>query len=172
MSTAGSTSTLLSSPQAVYFDGYRYMYVVDTNNHRIQRFAPGNQISPFCIVMVILSMFPGSNVGITVAGFSLGSGASRSELYYPAAISVTPNGTMFILDNYNFRVLRWERGDQLGFVVAGGRGYGSTFDKMGYSVGIFVDDQYNIYITDQTYHRVTLWSVGNTTAGRLVIFIG
>lgn len=78
---------------------------------------------------------------------------------------------MFILDNYNFRVLRWERTDQLGFVVAGGRGYGSTFDKMGYSVGIFVDDQYNIYLTDQTFHRVTLWSVGNTTAGRLVIVI-
>ena len=130
------------------------MYVVDTNNHRIQVFRPG------------------SNIGATVAGYSLGSGASRSELYYPASIVVTPNGTMFILDNYNFRVLRWQTGDQLGFVVAGGRGYGSTFDRMGYSVGIFADNQYNLYLTDQSNHRVVLWSVGNTTAGRLVICSG
>lgn len=132
------------------FDGYRNMYIVDCYNHRIQRYSPG------------------SNVGSTVAGFSLGSGASRSELYYPSAISVTPNGTMFILDNYNFRVLRWQVGDQLGNVVAGGRGQGSTFDRMGYSYGIFLDDQYNVYICEQGNHRVTLWMNGNTTAGRLV----
>lgn len=126
------------------------MYVVDYNNHRIQRYRPG------------------SNLGVTVAGFSPTSGGSRSELNNPTAVSVTPNGTMFILDNQNFRVLRWDVGDQLGYVVAGGRGLGSTFDRMGYSMGIFVDTAYNIYISEQTYHRITLWSNGNTTAGRLV----
>ena len=78
---------------------------------------------------------------------------------------------MFILDNYNFRVLKWQVGDQLGYVVAGGHGYGSSFTQMGYSYGLFVDDQYNIYIAEQTYHRVTCWFAGNTTAGRLVGFV-
>ena len=41
MSTAGSTSTLLNLPYDVEFDGYRNLYVVDRNNHRIQRFAAG-----------------------------------------------------------------------------------------------------------------------------------
>lgn len=152
MGTSGSTSTLLSSPFDVAFDAYRFMYVADRINNRIQRFSPG------------------SNIGTTIAGFSLGSGSSRSELYYPSALSVTPNGTMFILDDYNFRVLRWQAGDQLGYIVAGGRGLGSTFDRMGYSYGISVDDQYNIYISEQSNHRVTLWTNGNTTAGRLVGF--
>ncbi|CAF1116879.1 unnamed protein product [Rotaria sordida] len=150
LSTSGSTATLLAYPYDVAFDGYDYVYVVDTNNHRIQRFAPG------------------SNIGVTVAGFSLGSGTSRAELYYPSAIAVTPNGTMFILDNYNFRVLKWQVGDQVGYVVAGGHGNGSLFTQMGYSRGIFADDQYNIYLSEQTNHRVTLWSVSNTTAGQLV----
>lgn len=41
MGSAGSTATLLSSPFDVDFDGYRNLYVVDRNNHRIQRFSPG-----------------------------------------------------------------------------------------------------------------------------------
>ncbi len=40
-STSGSTSTLLSYPSDISFDGYRNMYVADNNNHRIQRFPPG-----------------------------------------------------------------------------------------------------------------------------------
>jgi DNA-binding beta-propeller fold protein YncE len=39
--TAGTTATFLSSPYSVAFDPYQYMYVVDTNNHRIQQFLYG-----------------------------------------------------------------------------------------------------------------------------------
>ena len=41
MGTSGSTSTLLYNPSDIGFDGYQYMYVADTDNHRIQRFTPG-----------------------------------------------------------------------------------------------------------------------------------
>ncbi len=40
-SNAGSTPTFLSSPNDVTYDGYGNMYVVDTNNHRVQQFSPG-----------------------------------------------------------------------------------------------------------------------------------
>lgn len=39
--SAGSTSTLLSSPYDLDVDNYNNMYVVDRNNHRIQRFFQG-----------------------------------------------------------------------------------------------------------------------------------
>ncbi len=39
--TTGTTATYLSSPNDVTFDLYQYMYVVDTNNHRIQQFPYG-----------------------------------------------------------------------------------------------------------------------------------
>lgn len=128
------------------------MYVADYGNHRIQQFPLG------------------SVTGTTVAGSSSSSGSSRSQLDYPVAISVTSNGTMFILDRDNYRVLRWQLGDSFGTVVAGGRGLGSSFIQMGTCYGLFVDNQYNVYISENSNHRVTLWMNGNTTAGRLVNF--
>lgn len=41
MGTPGATATLLNYPHDIDFDGFDYMYVVDCNNHRIQRFPPG-----------------------------------------------------------------------------------------------------------------------------------
>ncbi|CAF3803800.1 unnamed protein product [Rotaria magnacalcarata] len=150
MGTAGTTSTLLYNPYDVQFDGYGNMYVVDCSNHRIQRFPSG------------------SNAGVTIAGSSGSAGSSRSQLYNPSKIFVSPNQTMYILDTTNYRVLKWTVGDTLGYVVAGGNGNGGAFTQIGVSYGIFVDAQYNIYISEQSNHRVTKWLNGNTTAGVLV----
>ncbi|CAF4329534.1 unnamed protein product, partial [Rotaria magnacalcarata] len=78
--------------------------------------------------------------------------------------------TMYILDTSNYRVLRWQMGDTLGYVVAGGNGNGGAFTQMGASYGMFVTDSYNIYISEQSNHRVMKWLNGNTTAGVLVIY--
>ncbi len=149
-SNAGSTTTLLSSPYHLGFDGYRNMYVVDYGNHRVQQFPAG------------------SFTATTVAGFNPNAGSTRSELYYPVAISVTPNGTMYILDRDNYRVLRWQVGDTLGYVVVGGRGNGALFTQIGTSYALFLDANYNIYVSEYSNNRITLWLAGNTTAGRLV----
>lgn len=151
-SNAGSTSTLLSSPYDMSFDGYRNMYVADYTNNRIQLFPEG------------------SFTATTVAGSSSSAGSSRSELNNPTAISVTPNGTMFILDRDNYRVFRWQLGDTFGTVIAGGRGLGSSFIQIGTCYCIFVDNQYNVYVSENSNNRITIWMNGNTTAGRLVSF--
>ena len=41
LSNAGATSTLFNRPIDIGFDGQRNMYIVDLNNHRVQRFSPG-----------------------------------------------------------------------------------------------------------------------------------
>lgn len=170
LSNAGSTSTLLSSPSDIGFDGYRNMYVVDTDNHRIQRFPPGDIALSLC---EIPSNYPcicslGSNAGTTVAGVTGSAGARRSELSSPYAIRVTENGTMYILDTNNYRVLRWQVGDPLSYIVAGGNGYGSGLHQMGTCYQIFVDNQFNVYVSDSTFDRVVIWRVTNMTSGQLV----
>ncbi|CAF3026954.1 unnamed protein product, partial [Rotaria sp. Silwood2] len=45
---------------------------------------------------------------------------------------------------------------------------GTTLNKIGTSYAIYVDDQSNIYISEYSNHRVTLWFNGNTTAGTIV----
>jgi len=77
---------------------------------------------------------------------------------------------MYILDSYNYRVLKWTSGDPLGYVVVGGTGGGTAFTQIGISYGIHVDSMFNIYISEQGNHRVTKWFFGNTTAGTLVRF--
>ena len=75
---------------------------------------------------------------------------------------------MYILDFSNYRVLRWQAGDPLGYVIAGGRGSGTTFDKIGTSYALFVDSQYNVYVSESSNNRVTMWATGNTNASVLV----
>lgn len=149
-STTGVTPYLLYNPYDVSFDGYGNMYVVDTSNHRIQRYAQG------------------AHVGSTVAGNSGTLGYGRSELYNPFAIRVSENGTMFILDSYNYRVIRWATGDPLGTVVVNGRGSGSTLDRIGLSNGLFLDTSSNIFVSDTGNNRVTKWFYNNNTIGFLV----
>lgn len=76
---------------------------------------------------------------------------------------------MYILDTSNYRVLKWQLGDPLGFVVVNGRGSGSTFDKIGLTYSFFIDNQLNIYVSEYGNNRVTRWNNGNNTAGTLVI---
>jgi len=77
---------------------------------------------------------------------------------------------MYILDSYNYRVLRWTVGDPLGYIIVGGNGNGAAFTQIGTSYGIFVDSQLNIYVSEYGNNRVTKWTNGNTTAGVLVRF--
>ena len=106
--------------------------------------------------------------GVTVAGFSLGGGSSYSEVNSPSSIVVALDGTMYIMDTLNYRVVKWLSGQPLGFTVAGGNGLGTTLDKLGTSYYISVDDQSNVYVSEYSNHRVTMWLNGNTTAGVMV----
>ncbi|CAF5195998.1 unnamed protein product, partial [Rotaria sp. Silwood1] len=39
-------------------------------------------------------------------------------------------------------------GDTLGYVVAGGNGNGGAFTQITTSYGLFVDNQYNVYVSE------------------------
>ena len=123
----------------------------------------------FCaITQLWYEYIKGSTNGTTIAGLTLGGGGGRSELRFPTALFLTSDQTMFIIDANNFRVQKWNYGEPLGFTVVGGKGSGSTLDKISTSYGLFVDDQYNIYVSECANHRVTFWMNNNTNAGSLV----
>lgn len=107
----------------------------------------------------------GSN-GTTVAGFTTSGGSSFSELNNPTALALFYNTILYIYDSSNYRVLRWSIGDPLGFVVAGGRGSGTTLDKISTGYGLYVDSQFKVYVSEYGNHRVTMWP--NSTIGYLV----
>ena len=103
-----------------------------------------------------------------MAGVTSSGGSTFSQLNNPTAIFVDSNQVMYILDQINYRVLRWAHGEPLGYVVAGGNGAGSALTQISTSYGMFVDSQYNIYVSDSGNSRVTLWQTRNRTSGILV----
>ncbi|CAF4169007.1 unnamed protein product [Rotaria sp. Silwood2] len=146
----GSTATTLYNPSSIGFDRYGYMYIADISNHRIQRYPPG------------------SNIGTTVAGVTSAWGSSRGQLYNPYGLHVTANGTMFILDTSNYRVFKWQLGEPMGYIVAGGNGNGAAYTQIGVSYAMFVDDQYSVYVSESSNNRITQWSMNNATSGALI----
>lgn len=76
---------------------------------------------------------------------------------------------MFIMDTSNFRVLRWTPGDTIGVVVAGGNGNGGGSNQISYSNALFVDSLLNVYVSESSNHRVTLWLSSNPSTGNLVL---
>lgn len=123
------------------------------------------------LMRLLYRFFEGSKNGELLAGFTNTGGRGKSELDNPTAVFVTRNQTMFIVDSKNFRVQKWNHGEPLGFTVAGGRGNGAQLNQISLSYGLYVDDKYNVYVSEYRNHRVTLWMNSNTTAGIIVSYV-
>jgi hypothetical protein len=95
----GSTADKLNNPIALAIDAQNNLYVVDQDNHRIQKWATG------------------ATVGVTVAGTgSVGAGAN--ELSSPTGVYVDENQNIYVGDDGNARVQRFNYGSTIGVTVA------------------------------------------------------
>ena len=100
----------------------------------------------------------------TIAGSSAGIGGSATnQLQNPDRIYVAPDGTMYIPDLGNSRILKWLPGASSGIVVAGGNGIGSAANQFNRPTSVFLDKQGNIYVADQSNGRVQKWTPGATS---------
>jgi sugar lactone lactonase YvrE len=135
----GSTSTLLHSPIDLTFDNNGYMYVVDYNNNRVQRFPPNST---------------SSTSGVTVAGTS-GYTNALTDLNHPTAVDIDNNSNIYILDMGNKRVVRWAPNATSGTVLISDNNLDNSFDIL------LVPNSLNqVYISDQHEYGVCLWAFG------------
>ncbi|CAF1147532.1 unnamed protein product [Adineta steineri] len=123
----GSNSNQFISPKGLFVDttANNTLYVVDSGNHRIQRWPPG-AIS-----------------GTTVAGITGYYGSGLNQLWNPLAIVVDSNQNMYIADVTNARILQWKVGASFGVNIEGITAYSTssiTFDPNG---SLFFADTYN-----------------------------
>jgi DNA-binding beta-propeller fold protein YncE len=59
---------------------------------------------------------------------------------------------------------RWK---QNGITVVGGNGHGNGINQLSNPCGLYVDDDQNVYVTDQSNHRIVKWKSG-ATSGQVV----
>jgi len=88
-----ATQAQLNYPTYTAVDAQGNLFIVDQNNHRIRRVSPGGVITTVA--------------GTGTPGFSGDGGpATNAMLHYPATVVVDRDGSLFIVDEYNYRVRR------------------------------------------------------------------
>jgi len=146
----GSGAGQLAAPEDVQVDIAGNVYVLDGNNNRVQKWAPG------------------ATAGVTVAG-GHGLGAAADQFFLPQGFFVANDGTIYVADVFNNRVQKWTPGAVTGVTVAGGNGYGAGANQLASPKDVFVDGAGNVYVTDGDNNRVQRWapgaSMGVTVAG-------
>ena len=107
-------------------------------------------------------------LGVTVWPLSgYGSGLNQMALTTGLFFNSTEN-QLYILDTFNYRVLKWTIGTNAATVVAGGNGYGSGLNQFSTAWGgLTVDTLSNVYISDYNNSRILKWPPGAVT-GQIV----
>ena len=154
----GSSGTVASFTKIaisyfIFVDNNDHLFVSDTNNHRILMF-PSNSTS-------------GSTARL-VAGTGV-QGSAFSQLSNPNGVFVLDNGTIYIADLRNNRIMKWLPNATSGQRVAGDGTQGNGSSQMYFPTAVVVDSDEFLYVTELKNNRVTRWtplsSVGVCIAG-------
>lgn len=109
--------------------------------------------------------------GITIAG-DCGTGEELNRLNRPEGLIVDDDGTVFIADTGNHRIVAWKQDDSKeGHLVAGGNGEGDRPDQLDDPTDIVIDKETDsLIICDRGNRRVVRWCrLHGTTRGEIVI---
>lgn len=100
----GGTDEKLAQPLGIFVDGTGNLYIADSVNHRVQKWAPG------------------AGQGDTVAGGN-GGGAEANQLNGPWDIGVDSVGNIYVADAGNQRIQRWAPGEENGVTLKTGSNF-------------------------------------------------
>ncbi|CAF1638221.1 unnamed protein product, partial [Rotaria magnacalcarata] len=110
-----------------------------------------------------------SPTGITVAG-GHGQGGALNQLNAPCGLFVDKDGTVYIADYFNNRVVAWPSGATSGQVVAGGNGAGNGLNQLYFPTDMVADRRTDsLLICDRINRRVVRWPHRNGTHGEIVL---
>ncbi|CAF3330103.1 unnamed protein product [Rotaria sp. Silwood2] len=138
----GSGPEQLTYPCGIFVDDARTVYVADSNNHRIQKWAVE------------------ASFGVTVAGNGMCNINSLSQICNPTSVVVDSNQYIFTVDNYFFRILRWAPNSNVGECIAACSGNeGLQSDHLSHVSAIALDGHGSLYVSDQDNNRVQKFQV-------------
>jgi sugar lactone lactonase YvrE len=131
-----------NDPRGLFVDEVGMLYVVDHNNHRVQRWQLGDRF------------------GETVAGTEF-SDRNSNQLTFPISIVVDLNGYMYISDAYyGGRIMRWAPNAKSGecIVACTGRN-GINSDQLSMPSALAFDSNGSLYVSDSKNHRVQKFEI-------------
>ena len=140
--SAGSTPNQLYSPRGIFVDLNFNLYVADSTNNRIQKFAPG-QVN-----------------GTTVAGGSIAS--LTVTLTTPTAVILDADGYLFIVDQAKHRIIGSDANGFRCIVPCSGSAGTSTSDLSSPS-SLSFDSFGNLYVINRNNSRVVKYTFQTTS---------
>jgi gliding motility-associated-like protein len=129
---AGNLLNLLSSPTGIYVDAAGNVYVCDTDNNRVMKWAPG------------------ATSGVVVAGGN-GNGEALNQLTNPLDVCMDCQGNFYISDTYNNRIQLWAAGASSGTTIMGS---GSGVGQVSMPASVYLDGNGYVYISDANNNRI------------------
>lgn len=99
--------------------------------------------------------------GIVVAG-GHGNGSRTDQLTVPGGLVLDENGTIYVVDEQNHRVVSVAVGTQNGTVIAGGHGEGNAPNQLGYPISLTFNGQGDLYVSDFNNFRVQMFATAKT----------
>jgi hypothetical protein len=143
-------------PYGVYVDGSGNIYVADEGNNRICKWNSSGQVVGW--------------IGGGYSGWQTGSGTvtNAGEVYfnYPVGVYVDGNGNIYVADEGNNRICKWNSsgmaqgwigGGYSGWQTGSGTTNGSGEAYFYYPIGVYVDGIGNIYVADCVNSRICKW---------------
>ncbi len=157
-----ATSAWLNTPQTMVVDAAGNIFIADTKNHRIRKIDVGTGL---------ISTIAGTGV----QGFGGDGGAATSALLnQPKGVAVDSAGNVIFSDTNNQRIRMITPGGTISTVAGtgaggfSGDGGAATAAQVNKPHGLAIDSADNIYIADETNHRIRKFTVGgniSTVAG-------
>ena len=166
-----ATSASLNGPAGVAFDSAGNIYVADQTNHRIRK-------------ITVATGFISTVAGNGTAGFGGdGAAATSANLNNPRGVAVDSAGNIYVADLTNNRIRKITVATGFISTLAGtgtasfaGDGAAATSAGLNQPYGVAVDSAGNIYVADQTNHRVRKITVATglitTVAGNGIATFG
>ncbi|CAF2784719.1 unnamed protein product [Rotaria sp. Silwood2] len=162
---AGNGLNQLNEPTDVLIDKTTNSLVInDLGNKRVVRWS---RRSGTIQGEILLDNIDGDKNGSVVAGGN-GQGDKFNQLNHPNYIFVDPQQTIYVSDNYNHRVMKWNKNSTEGIIVAGGNGQGNNMTQLNYPDQLIVDISGTLYVADSQNNRVIRWTK-QATYGTVIV---
>jgi len=179
--TAGApTNSSLNQPRGLAFDSAGNLWVADTGNHRVLRFAAVslNNTAPVAADKVV------GQRDFVSGAVNSGANTSASGFDTPIGLAFDPQGNLYVSDFRNARVLRFAASPESGAAAAATALWGqANFSARGAPAqasgsfiagpqGIAVDSNGNLYVSDVGYNRVLAFPLSGGLGAPARIVLG
>ncbi len=171
--SSGSTETVSTSFTAGPLpDGNHTLYVQEKDANGAFWSQSGSFTSSIKMMSAVGWIGGGSNGWKKTNGASAGSGYQNFN--YPNGLFIDSEGNIYISDSLNNRIIKWDaNGNAIGWIGGGSNGWkttsgassGNGYQSFYRPSGVFMDSSGNIYVADNSNHRISKWDASGNAIG-------